>query len=604
MEQAYFVEEAAVPFLSREGQRLGILIILPTRTDTLMELSAAEAKQHGEEPIQFFEGCTYEYHLTLIDTATNYRLRQSGGIIPSKRHPQQMGRIDTRTQTGLFPLILEDADGTPVATAAVEVRSRKINYRTDYQHMLNDIGAKCSDLLLDMRTPMQTRMQPTMGEDPETIQHQFAFLRSILDSREFQEALQRLIAMPHRRLQAEETERDIRRGVRPSHQTLRQIASRNPRLPVPPSHPVAARMMGLGIAHPSVPAMVTMTQQRDTVDTPENRFVKHALTVYVDFLARMERALHATNQTTYKRLTTEVTRLREGLAETLSRDFFRDISAPTVLPLGSPVLQRKAGYREMLQAWLKFQLAASLSWEGGEDVFGAGKRDMAVLYEYWLFFQLLDVLQEQFALPHLSEQVFHRDENRLGLRLKRGSQLEIRGTYAHDTCPLEMRFSYNRTFAYTADPDRMGSWTRNMQPDYTLSMWPAAGEGAEGEARSVHLHFDAKYRADQIEEVFGADQDGPEDLQAERQAERAGTYKRADLLKMHAYRDAILHTKGAYVLYPGTVDVTWSLEQGAVLPSIGALAIRPGADGEVQGRQSLSDFLSAVVEHLVQTRCT
>lgn len=226
---------------------------------------------------------------------------------------------------------------------------------------------------------------------------------------------------------------------------------------------------------------------------------------------------------------------------------------------------------------------------------------MAVLYEYWLFFQLLDVLQEQFDLPDLGEQIFHRDENRLALRLKRGSQLDIRGIYPHDRCPLKMRFSYNRTFAHTANHDRVGSWTRNMQPDYTLSLWPAACE--EGEVENlVHLHFDAKYRADEIEEVLGAENESQEALQDERQAERAGTYKRADLLKMHAYRDAILHTEGAYLLYPGTVDKKWSREQDAVLPSIGAWAVRPTGDGEADGRQGLSAFLTEVVEQLC-TRC-
>jgi len=40
-------------------------------------------------------------------------------------------------------------------------------------------------------------------------------------------------------------------------------------------------------------------------------------------------------------------------------------------PLGSPVLQRKAGYREVLRWWLRFRTAAELSWEGGEELFHA-----------------------------------------------------------------------------------------------------------------------------------------------------------------------------------------------------------------------------------------
>jgi predicted component of viral defense system (DUF524 family) len=227
---------------------------------------------------------------------------------------------------------------------------------------------------------------------------------------------------------------------------------------------------------------------------------------------------------------------------------------------------------------------------------------MAVLYEYWVFFQLLDVVREKVDLSDdLSKQLFSPTEQGLGLRLKRGTQLDLVGVYPYETCPLWVRLSYNRTFSATELRDRMGSWTRNMQPDYTLSFWPKALEEKEAERQSimVHLHFDAKYRAEQIEDFFGGEKEGAEDLGAERSAERRGVYKRADLLKMHAYRDAILRTEGAYILFPGTEGKTWSREQDQLLPGIGAFAIRPGADGKASGREELSRFLSEVVEHLV-----
>ena len=50
---------------------------------------------------------------------------------------------------------------------------------------------------------------------------------------------------------------------------------------------------------------------------------------------------------------------------------------PDVLPLNSPVLQRQAGYRQVLRAWLLLDLAAKLSWTGGDDVYAGGKRDAA-----------------------------------------------------------------------------------------------------------------------------------------------------------------------------------------------------------------------------------
>jgi len=46
----------------------------------------------------------------------------------------------------------------------------------------------------------------------------------------------------------------------------------------------------------------------------------------------------------------------------------------------------KIGYREVLRVWLMFDLAAKLFWQGGEDVYSGDKKDVAVLYEYWLIF--------------------------------------------------------------------------------------------------------------------------------------------------------------------------------------------------------------------------
>ena len=73
----------------------------------------------------------------------------------------------------------------------------------------------------------------------------------------------------------------------------------------------------------------------------------------------------------------------------LGRSFFREVGEIRFVPLSSPVLQRKAGYREVLRWWLQFRTTAELSWNGGERIFCAGQRGVASLYEYWLFFELL-----------------------------------------------------------------------------------------------------------------------------------------------------------------------------------------------------------------------
>ena len=69
---------------------------------------------------------------------------------------------------------------------------------------------------------------------------------------------------------------------------------------------------------------------------------------------------------------------------------------------------------------------------------------------------------------------------------------------------------------------------------------------------------------------------------------------------MHAYRDAIRRTAGAYVLYPGNPADGNKQYQGfhEVLPGLGAFAVRPDSNGKSIGMEAVSDFLDTVIQHL------
>ena len=45
-----------------------------------------------------------------------------------------------------------------------------------------------------------------------------------------------------------------------------------------------------------------------------------------------------------------------------------------------------------------FELASKLNWSGGDYVYSAGKKNVANLYEYWVFFQLLDIFSDLFEM--------------------------------------------------------------------------------------------------------------------------------------------------------------------------------------------------------------
>lgn len=113
---------------------------------------------------------------------------------------------------------------------------------------------------------------------------------------------------------------------------------------------------------------------------------------------------------------------------------------------------------------------------------------------------------------------------------------------------------------------------------------------AEEQELLVHIHFDAKYRVEDLESLFGAE-DADEELD--------GNYKSQDFLKMHAYRDAIRRSQGAYVLYPGRNNAPERF-QGfhEILPGLGAFGVSPDSEGGAKGFEVLENFLEEILLYL------
>jgi hypothetical protein len=590
--------EALVSCWDIEGRHAGVLHLVQAdrKSEGIRILAPAEARQHGEEAIQLLEGRSYDFEL--LNARGQFRVQANRVVKPSSIRPT-IGRIDTGVETGLLQLVLEDVQSNvPVARGAVEVLSAKISYRQDYRGMLSFIADECSELLFDIRASARMRLAPKFKLGSYNLQRQLEFLAAELTSRRFVAALQRVTAMPHQQLQARWEEHEISRLRKGGRDLARQIGSATARVPVS-AHSAAAQIMrALGIATPSLPRIVSIRRQVDSLDTPENRFVKYVLTYFRDFLKRVESILKGSVADERHRLVRIVHNLQEQLNATLSAALFKGVSAPNILLLGSPVLQRKGGYREILLAWLKFDLAAELVWKGGDDVYGAGKRDMAALYEYWLFFQLLRLFRDKFELAApAARTLFEHTNGGLNLRLKVNEPFGIEGRCVRHARRLNVRFHYNLIQERSGSRSEPGSWTRRMRPDFTLSFWPDGYglEEAESQELAVHIHFDAKYRVENITELFG---DGDEDLSEEKAQEKRGNYKRADLLKMHAYRDAIRRSEGAYILYPGGTSPTRFQGFHEILPGLGAFALKPGASGEAVGLQHLSRFVDEVIAHV------
>ena len=162
---------------------------------------------------------------------------------------------------------------------------------------------------------------------------------------------------------------------------------------------------------------------------------------------------------------------------------------------------------------------------------------------------------------------------------------------------MNVLLSYNSQFRHNESYFSGGSWSLNLRPDYTLSFWPKeiSSEEAERQELMVHLHFDAKYKVDSdfLNELRGELENHDE----KKKQARSNTYKNGDLLKMHAYRDAIRRSYGSYILYPGEqTERPYKKAQKEILPSIGAFSVKPNKDDD--GVERLKKFLLETIDNL------
>lgn len=528
---------------------------------TIFQIDAVEALENGEAQIQLIEGHFYEYSVS-----GGYCLKASDIVFPSKINPAS-GRLAPNIYTGTATFeIWTISQKQKFAAFKVEIRSQKTSYRQDYRLMLEDITRHCTELLLAHNAPVTHNFQVDYKQNARTLYQRFAFIKSMLQSDEFVGAIQKIMGVPVTRWSEREEMKDIRRIRRVDGRIIRHMASSGDRKRLPASHSL---FKTLG----TIPARVTILSKTESLDTLENRFAKHALAHFKALVSDFRSHAKADS-----RFFDEAVALENELNSILSDPFFQQVSNPSILSLNSPVLQRKSGYKEIFRIWLMFDLAAKLVWRGGDDVYAAAKKDVAVLYEYWLFFQLLDLMKAVFDIaPGSIENLIKPTADGLGLQLKRGKHVAVEGVFNGHSRKLNVEFSFNRSFSGKNDYPNPGSWTTGMRPDFTLSIWPVgiSQSQAETEELIVHIHFDAKYRVESFTE-----------------------YKRDDLLKMHSYKDAIRRTAGAYVLYPGEGEKPFKWKGfNELIPGLGAFAVRPSRTNN--GIQALRNFLNDVTKHFL-----
>lgn len=298
-------------------------------------------------------------------------------------------------------------------------------------------------------------------------------------------------------------------------------------------------------------------------DTPENRFVLHTLKELQRKLENFGDSLKE-NKLLSQQWKGHLADRAAQLGKLSRHPFFRGVSKFEGFRQQSLVLQKRAGYAQILTIWLKLKSALR---PAGDEI-DVGYRPISALYEFWCFLKIRDILTNRLGDPvgqHWQDSSLEDllDAEDLTDDWPDNGQLCKIDVTFKDNSGRTVRLSYQKAYLTQGEADGTLSILHPQRPDIVLSI-------ADGEWTFTYL-FDAKYR------IWTKDRSGCE----------IDASPRAAIDDMHRYRDAILYRLekedkreiiGAYVLYPGRAapHLCADYDESIRRENIGAIPLLPG----------------------------
>ncbi len=402
-----------------------------------------------------------------------------------------------------------------IAGVTLQVISTKLG-SDGVSRLLEDVSRMSANLVFGWRTPTGNRATASKTSKAPIPYHQLQFLRqNILHNAigtRMQDYLDAIEICPTRRFVVERPAVGIERARRLDERSIREIFTRTERLAALPVQSklntnVIAKFLEFGNpVRRHFPIIISEAARKFSHDTVENRFTKYfieqSLTVVYKFLD---------NKAIHQQMRRDCRAMATILEVAANARYLADVKSLSALTSPTQVMLKSEGYKELWQLWNDFGAHMSLPTDESDVNRLLQGRDIAQLYEYWVF---LKVLEATFgALNMKAEATVSVTMGDLGASMDRGLSVKINDT---------VRVTFNPSFTRS----RGTAYSTPLRPDVVLDL---------GNKRYI---FDAKYRLKW------------KDIDDE-QADDDSTFLRADLYKMHTYRDAIHGVKAAFVVYPG-----------------------------------------------------
>lgn len=505
------------------------------------------------------EARRYRYKFTLDEPIA---FVEPAELFDPDDHSWATGRMAPGEAVGIVALLVTTESGRRYE-GGLDVRSAKFADETAFATMLADLAALSVEALHQGFAPSSGTFTPEAGSTPRLLYQQFAMLNALLKGTDLRWAIEQVLAQPHRAWQVDVEPRQPGRPLRGSSRLSTQLSRPGPRIPTP-AGPLA-----------SLPRTLLVQRTEETLDTLPNRFVRFVLERWRALAATILTNADSLPGAARRRGLGEAKGVVHALDEVLGNSLFREVGRLSVVPGDNQVLRRREGYRQIAAAAALIEGSLGLELDI-EDPFLVSRKSIATLYEYWTFVRLAIAVAKACGSPGLWHDLFKPSPSGMSLVLKAGATARMKFETQVEGQPVRADLFFNREF-------REGSWTRPMRPDASLVI-RRPGD------REVWLHFDAKYKVD-WQRPFDTG-----DTKEEEEAEQAGTSKRTDLLKMHAYRDAIRNSAGSYILFPGSDVAEFAMNTAEFLPGLGAFPLRP--DRAEDDGAALKHFVSRALRHV------
>ncbi|GHY68454.1 hypothetical protein VCSRO168_2215 [Vibrio cholerae] len=568
------------------------------------DLVANGLAKHAELTLNsplFFENTQYQFEWVFFSEVTNARLthrsqnvneafrfapevKTARGVVPARL----TGTINTGNDVGWLrlPLTFEHNGKTQTQHIAFEVLPTKMALHQDLPAMYQAID-KVYPLWrfsLVEKTEQDAATSQQRGHFPLMWLANFAALRA-----RFEQGLKVICAAPHSRLQP----------------TVANIKAAKLKGCLP--HKLAEKVKQ-DFANGQYDKRYAVEKKQLSVDTPENRFIKMAVSKSKRQLAEFEQKLRQSNQAPERQrlsdsFLNELHSWQQPLQKVLGQSFLKEVGAYTGLSRESLVLQQKTGYSAVYRIWqeLKFYL----------DVFGnqssISMKSVAEIYEVWCFLCLKQILEQDLGFELVENSATKLAQNDFfEYQLKDGFAGAFRFKRSDG---VTARLAHEPKF--TKKGQSIRSYLVNQEPDIVLEVTlPKSADltkADSSEEKQFIWLFDAKYRIKTEKNRFD---DSNEDIEST-------DYVPDDAInQMHRYRDALIRLSeprlpespsskiegqpakksrpvfGAFALYPGFFDqATTPNPYAAAIEEvgIGAFALLPSQNGPSQNELSQTE---------------